>query len=230
MTRADLEKTKLDGEGLAELVGSIVTTCVGQVDFSQEVTALSPTAKLVLGELGSLVGVTADQMADAPLDELHNAVLAFWGANANGPLGTKVRGIIAGLAPMVGLAQDVVMTGFQKEFIKVLHVGGTPTGGGTGSSPQSSKRPSGQSATFSTAAQHDPSLNLPPASDTMETYSPQSVERLMESRTATVLPDTLPTATDLTDPNISTESESEPTPSTKQLEEPPSSQPTEPPV
>lgn len=177
LTQEDFKSVVPDAKGLAALIGHVVEVCVGQVDFSKPETELSPTAQLVLTELGRLVGVSADTVADAPIDELYAVTEAFWEANASGPLGQRIRSTIEGLGPVIQLAKDVTMMGFQKELIKVSRVGGTSVGGMTGSSSPSSESSSGDMQPSTMTSPPEKSSSTTPVSAITEDSKLQSSAR-----------------------------------------------------
>lgn len=166
-----LKAIKLNKEGVKDFISKIVEVCVGTIDFDKEDTALTGTAALVCRELGALVGISADDVADATLDELTGVVDKFWEANAAGPFGAKVRSIIAKLAPTMILAKEVVMMGFQKELIRVLPNGGMNNGGATGYSSPLQTSSDGPNRTSPTTLPPEASLTGSEASAT----TPESV-------------------------------------------------------
>lgn len=202
LTRADLADMKISAEGLSSLISKLIQKCVGEVDFDTDTLELQGTALLLCRELGRLVGVSADDVADATMDEIVEVVTAFWEANSSGPFGqkakvklrelkAKTKAIIGDFEGQLRGVGDLMTLVLRRELMQVLQRGGTEDGGTTTSSSPSSETSDGQTPTSSMDSTPNESSSSSPASDTSDDTSlpPQSIVETAEERQTSTEPD-----------------------------------------
>lgn len=153
VSQKELEETQLDKAGVTALISRLLKACLSAPlgDNGQPTGA----AFVALSTVADLLKVTVDDLLDADFDDLYLVAETYWEVNGNGPLGQKIRSIIAGLMPMIEMAKDTVMLGFHQELTKGLRVGGTDDGGMIGFSSPSTESFDGPKDTSSTSS-HSP--------------------------------------------------------------------------
>lgn len=169
-SRAELAVEAASGN-LPNLVVDVVSSLVGQIDLDDPNPELKGNALIVCRELGALVGVSPDDVADASLDELHDTALKMWEVNKAGPFGRKMVDTIATFTPMIAVMAEAMAAGFSLEFTKALRPGGIPDGGMTGLSSHLPGTSDGPTDTFLMDYPSDESSSLSQVADTTEESS-----------------------------------------------------------
>jgi hypothetical protein len=158
-TREQLAVEAASGN-LPGMIVNVVSSLVGQIDLDDADASLKGNALLVCRELGAIVGVTAEDVADADLNELYDTAVAMWEVNKAGPFGKKMGATIATFQPMITVMAEAMAAGFQLEFMKGLRPGGTDDGGMIGLSSPSLETFNGPRDTFLTGYPAGESLSL----------------------------------------------------------------------
>lgn len=158
-------------DDIKRLISQAFASC--ELDESEKPVG---AAKIIIDTLSRLFGVTFEQAWEADIDDLYLAVERLWEVNASGPLGQRVRRIIAKLMPSVNLIKDLALNSLQLAAIKGLPYGGTVAGGMMPFSPPSMTDSTGPSDMFSTNSPPSASSESLPASDTLTDTEPPSSE------------------------------------------------------